>query len=372
MPPHRSTSPDASARASDVAEPGDATPPPPARASSSDSDNGDRAAAVVDTLKALGCDVSEAMKRMRYARAVELSERAVATGVATLPPSATLVLAALRRRVISARCMAAGCAGGITPGSAEFQLASFGAWAGTDPDVRLMMHSQQCSELLHARCRAGTLWTLTHEEQLYFGASGRLMVADMLFEAIGEALTFWPSPRTPAGLRLLARDCGAAIRAVLQLDAAGQLIDERQHGFGIAVLLITSNTGRAIAEVLDLLLSGDALVPLSLLRSECRLTNEEEEAMKSLAARQGGGLALAQRMLPSIEERAAQLQQHARVDLARHGLSSCALPSCAATEPHPKAFKVCARCRSCAYCGVEHQRADWGRHKREDGCQPAQ
>jgi shikimate dehydrogenase len=47
-------------------------------------------------------------------------------------------------------------------------------------------------------------------------------------------------------------------------------------------------------------------------------------------------------------------------------------PGCTAVEPHPKAFKVCARCRGCAYCGPEHQRADWKRHKREDGCQAAQ
>jgi hypothetical protein len=57
--------------------------------------------------------------------------------------------------------------------------------------------------------------------------------------------------------------------------------------------------------------------------------------------------------------------------VARHGLRTCALPECGATEPHPKAFKLCARCRSAAYCSAAHQQQDWRRHKRDDsdgGC----
>ena len=337
MPPHRSTSPDASARTSDVAEPGDATPPPPAHASSGDDDNGDCAAAVVETLKALGRDSREARMRMRYARAIELEERAVTTAVAMLPSSASLILAFLHRCVVSTRSMAAGCASGATLGSAQFYAAASAAWAGGD--AQLLVHSQRCAELLHARSRAGTLWTPTREEQLYFGMWEAWNVADALFDAVCDALTLWPPPSTPASQRLLARDCGAAIRAVLQLDAAGQLIPEQLLAGSIVLDHLSVHpheVGECIASVLDLLLSGSTRVPISLLRSECRLTPEEEEAMKRLSAQLAVCGALAKRSTLSMEQFEQLLQQRANNDLARHGLRACALPGCTAMEPHQR------------------------------------
>jgi hypothetical protein len=65
-------------------------------------------------------------------------------------------------------------------------------------------------------------------------------------------------------------------------------------------------------------------------------------------------------------------RQRAIDDVARHGLRRCALPDCGAMEPHPKAFKVCSRCRTACYCSAAHQRADWRRHKRDDGCKQQQ
>ncbi len=44
-------------------------------------------------------------------------------------------------------------------------------------------------------------------------------------------------------------------------------------------------------------------------------------------------------------------------------LRSCALPGCAASEPHPTAFKFCGACKTVHYCCKEHQAADWARHK---------
>jgi hypothetical protein len=49
-------------------------------------------------------------------------------------------------------------------------------------------------------------------------------------------------------------------------------------------------------------------------------------------------------------------------------LRRCALPACGGTEPHRRAFKVCARCRGAAYCCAAHSAEDWKRHKRQDGC----
>jgi hypothetical protein len=61
------------------------------------------------------------------------------------------------------------------------------------------------------------------------------------------------------------------------------------------------------------------------------------------------------------------LERRAAEDVARHGLRACALPGCGATEPRPKTFKVCGRCRRACYCSAAHQAADWPRYKREDG-----
>jgi hypothetical protein len=58
-------------------------------------------------------------------------------------------------------------------------------------------------------------------------------------------------------------------------------------------------------------------------------------------------------------------------DVARHGLRVCALPGCGATEPQPKTFKVCGRCRRVCYCSAAHQTQDWRRHKRADTCATA-
>jgi hypothetical protein len=65
---------------------------------------------------------------------------------------------------------------------------------------------------------------------------------------------------------------------------------------------------------------------------------------------------------------AAAVQERAAADVARFGLRSCALPGCEATEPHPKAYKLCGRCKAAAYCCQPHAAEDWKRHKRVDGC----
>ena len=48
---------------------------------------------------------------------------------------------------------------------------------------------------------------------------------------------------------------------------------------------------------------------------------------------------------------------------AAPGLCSCALDSCAARERHPAHFKLCAACKTVAYCSREHQLAGWPAHK---------
>ena len=59
-------------------------------------------------------------------------------------------------------------------------------------------------------------------------------------------------------------------------------------------------------------------------------------------------------------------------DLARHGLHRCSRPDCGATEPHPKAFKVCDRCPCATYCAPACQTQEWTRHKHNNSCKKKQ
>ena len=50
--------------------------------------------------------------------------------------------------------------------------------------------------------------------------------------------------------------------------------------------------------------------------------------------------------------------------------SACALPSCRATPKPQKEFARCGSCRDAHYCELDHQRADWPRHKMECSSKP--
>jgi hypothetical protein len=53
--------------------------------------------------------------------------------------------------------------------------------------------------------------------------------------------------------------------------------------------------------------------------------------------------------------------------LGRLAEAVCALASCGAVHdpdvPGGATLRACARCKRVHYCGAEHQRADWARHK---------
>jgi hypothetical protein len=101
------------------------------------------------------------------------------------------------------------------------------------------------------------------------------------------------------------------------------------------------------------------------LRSTCGLSHAEEAKLRKLyhALLQGheARLEVTKNDFSAMGARGAE-------DVARHGLRSCALPSCGATEAYPKTYKLCGRCRGAAYCCAAHSKEDWKRHKREDGC----
>ena len=57
------------------------------------------------------------------------------------------------------------------------------------------------------------------------------------------------------------------------------------------------------------------------------------------------------------------LLKAAAAEGAAHGLHTCALPGCAATEVHVSQFKKCGACLAAWYCCKEHQVEDWPSHK---------
>ena len=76
----------------------------------------------------------------------------------------------------------------------------------------------------------------------------------------------------------------------------------------------------------------------------------------------------AQRGLDSLRSQAEQ--QHAAKAAAaaaaeaERALRRCTFAACGAREPAPGAFSLCAACKAVAYCGKEHQVADWPAHKK--------
>ena len=64
------------------------------------------------------------------------------------------------------------------------------------------------------------------------------------------------------------------------------------------------------------------------------------------------------------EQSRAEFKALRRIDIAKHGLRDCALPSCSKTEKTVKEFAGCSGCRSVVYCCLEHQALDWRAHKK--------
>lgn len=103
--------------------------------------------------------------------------------------------------------------------------------------------------------------------------------------------------------------------------------------------------------------------------SHFQFSQEGEAALRRLQARLPNMVQMRGDEQFCIDKDAlAAWHERGLTDVALHGLRTCALPSCGATEPHPRFFKCCSRCRSVYYCSHEHQREDWSRHRRADRC----
>jgi hypothetical protein len=240
-----------------------------------------------------------------------------------------------------------------TPGYADALTA---AWARDEQALAL---SQRSLALLHARWRAGTLFSLTPEEVAYF-ADGLEMPfpgAEVYLDCASDASCSWPALHTPTQEEARVRGVHGALCTALDLQRRGGLKD----------VLLPSTLDALHNLLVYSLMSAPPRGLLQQLRSVCGLTWADEIALQQL---QQHNSALRQRTVSSADVLASS-QERGAEDVARHGLRRCALPACGATEPHPKGFKLCGRCRSAAYCCAQHSKDDWKRHKREDGCTAA-
>jgi hypothetical protein len=310
------------------------------------------AADTVAPLLRLNRALMQAFELARFARALELSGRALAAAEATLPGD-SLVVASLLRNVIQLRTSLTEdvVAAAQTTGYADALMA---AWAR---DEQVLPLSQRCLALLHARWRVGSLLSLSPEEAAFFadGLDIPYPGAEAYIKCASDAACCWPALPAPADEEARVRGVHGVLRAALDLQRRGGLND------------VKSSTLDALKNLLTYSLLGPPHGLLHKLRSACDLTLADEIALRQLqqrndALRQGTVSAAAR--LASIQERGAE-------DVAHHGLRRCALPTCGDTEPHPKLFKLCGRCRGAAYCCAGHSKEDWKRHKREDGCKAA-
>jgi hypothetical protein len=305
-------------------------------------------------LRQLLCAATDAIDRLRYARSLELYERALAAAEALPLPHDSLVLAYCLSRVVAARTIF--CEGGFlavnTPQMKEVLRTVY------SKDERAVSLAQRCLALYHARWRAGTLFTPSPEElaHLLTLRQSPACAADHYIDCAEDAVCYWPPLRTPADedARLYGV-CGA-----LQMTLAIHARDDSQLSADSVLL-----TGLRL--VLAGLREEDAAVgTLHRLQATCGLSAADLTALSALAMRSDPDAAAG-----ITAAGIAGMRRLAAADVARHGLRRCALPSCGATEPHPKCYKLCGRCRGVAYCSAAHSVEDWKRHKREEGCHAA-
>jgi hypothetical protein len=307
------------------------------------------------------------------ARALELYERAVAAAEASLPSDSLIIAALLHNAVSSRSVMSADVAAARrTPHLDEAVLR--GLWRS---DERLLTASRKILMLCYARWRAGTLFMPTPEERAFCAGkpiSAQVLVMPLYFVQAKEALQFWPTSRTDAEEEERLRAVHGALCAALEMNARGYFVRRPDTGRPWA----DTTSGSQVAATLRvslLKLTSTVLDDTAWhqMRSVCGMSDADDEALAQMVQRLAGRdeapfAGDARVLLKSFQQKQAATQERAAADVARHGLRACALPGCGATEPQPKTFKLCGRCRGVVYCSAAHQAEDWRRHKRADGC----
>jgi hypothetical protein len=311
------------------------------------------------------------------ARAVELYERALAAADAdAMLPRDSLLVAMVLDRLVVARVNAAEVRVPDGATGAAHHAAHAAAWHA---EPRALALSQRALALLLARFDAGTLFALLTPVERSACDAAQLRCTDpagalpsqraaRLFSVAADAVMYWPPLSDPAAEEARVRGVAAAARAVLALHAHRVMHEGRRMN---DLLRLLQSVGVFVAAVLQKVLDDNSASGglLHKLRAINAMTREEEATLRHTVLPVVTQLALAAQdaVLTNLEA----LQRRAAEDVARHGLRTCALPGCGATEPQPKAFKVCSRCRRACYCSAAHQQQDWRRHKRKDACAAA-
>ena len=319
--------------------------------------------------------VEETRALQRTARALELAERALEEARRCLPAD-SLVLAWMLDDIESLHSLARFSHSDIEDPAHLLELVRTTRYT-SDADARLLTLAGERLAVCYARLTAGTLRTLTAEDRAFFLDAlcpARVppletLGEDMLVIAAGDAMFHYVLFRNAAPFELLVSGVRGALDAALFLETQDALdaADRFRQGVCSNVILLLRGvfgTGPKQRRMLSALRSGSSPLPPATIAALRRLDARLTAAMGDPR----------QLMLPDGLETLALAMGHvtANQDVARHGLHTCTLPACDATEPHPRFFKCCSRCRSVFYCSPEHQREDWPRHRAEDECSKAE
>jgi hypothetical protein len=307
--------------------------------------------ALVTPLLQLLRSADDAKGCLRMPRALELYERALVLAETTMPES-TLLATLILQQINIARMSLVEGGNAASTDMAGLPALHAAAWRN---DERLLRQSQRCLGLLRARWAAGTLLTPTPEEAYFaecFNWTAASLGVDSFVTWAHSALFFWPHE-----VAFTLADGAQCVHGIHEALCAAMELRMR-------ALACQESTLSCLNGVLKFTL--DAARPwLARLRATCGLSHPDEAKLRALlqAVAQGHSARLEQtfRAFAAVGARGA-------ADVARHGLRSCALPSCGVTEAYPKTYKLCGRCRGAAYCCAAHSQEDWKRHKREDGC----
>jgi len=324
-----------------------------ARAAASSSD--DAAATVAPLVELWKRSVEILVRRQRWARALELAERAEEQARRNLPPN-NLVVAWMTGHLICHRMASGNMA-------RESVAEALKAWTS---DARLQAMSRERLATCCARFEAGTLCTPTLEERAFFAdvidPHGDVPPLErlgegMLLSATYAAIDTWITADSEEVAVLIA-GVKSTLQTALSLDARGELLPwlrKREKARDELVRVLAGALGDSwLGPIGPLTYAFPPETKAALRRLQARLPN--------VTALQTYGPMRAEN--PSV----AAWNACAAADVARHGLQTCALPACDAKEPHPRFFKCCSRCRSVFYCSQEHQREDWPRHRAADRC----
>ncbi len=308
-------------------------------------------AALVAPVSQLMRSADDAKMRVRLPRALELYERALALAETTMPESTLLTIMLLRLMISTRMALAAGSA--VVMAGNPLAPLYISAWRD---DEQLLRLSARLLGLLRGRWAAGTLLTPTPEEACFaecIGRTGASVGVESFVAWAKSALFLWPheAPLTLADGAQCLHGIHEALSAVVEMW-------RRDLGCG-------ESTVGMLHDVLHTALDAAGGPWLPRLRATCGLSQADEAKLRDVLQNLTQGESARQERSDCAF---AAMGARAAADVARHGLRSCALPSCGATEQYPKTYKLCGRCRGAAYCCAAHSKEDWKRHKREDGC----